>query len=152
MLATRRIDFDTLRRTAPRDDGPFGDHLRYYLTKLYEFKDLLQAFEQVLRNGTCSDPRLFDNLKGFGLVTGEERKARARNQLYASYFRQRLRPRVKTVAIPLSDEQRNLSFPNRRLDRRPGLVRRPSDLERTGTRQEVRTPTCSCRAVANSSA
>jgi hypothetical protein len=91
LLASKRIDFDTLRRTAIRDDGPFGDHLRYYLTKLYEFKDLLQPFEQVLRNRTCSDPRLFDSLKGFGLVAGEEHKARARNQLYASYFGQRLR-------------------------------------------------------------
>jgi hypothetical protein len=91
LLASRRIDFDTLRRNATRDDGPFGDHLRYYLTKLHEFKDLLQPFEQVLRNGTCSDPRLFDSLKGFGLVAGDERKARTRNQLYASYFGQRLR-------------------------------------------------------------
>ena len=30
------------------DDGPFGDHLRYYLTKLYEFKDLLEPFQQAL--------------------------------------------------------------------------------------------------------
>jgi hypothetical protein len=90
LLAARRIDFETLRRTATRDDGPFGDHLRYYLTKLHEFKGLLSPFEQVLRNGTCGDPRLFDRLKGFGLVSGDERKARARNQLYAGYFGQRL--------------------------------------------------------------
>lgn len=90
LLAARRIDFETLRRTAMRDDGPFGDHLRYYLTKLYEFNDLLPAFEQVLHNGTCPNPRLFDRLKGFGLIFGEEHKARARNRLYASYFSQRL--------------------------------------------------------------
>jgi hypothetical protein len=91
LLAAGRIDFETLRRTATRDDGPFGDHLRYYLTKLYEFNDLLPPFEQVLRNGTCPNPRLFDRLKGFGLVAGEEHQARARNRLYASYFSQRLR-------------------------------------------------------------
>src|SRR5262249_24451002 len=92
LLAAKRIDFDALRRTATRDDGPFGDHLRYYLTKLHEFKDLLQPSQQVLRNGTWPNPRLFDSLKGFGLVAGVERKASARNQLYASYFTQRLRP------------------------------------------------------------
>jgi hypothetical protein len=91
LLATKRIDFEAFRRTAIQDDGPFGDHLRYYLTKLHEFGDLLQPFEQVLRNGTCSNPRLFDRLKGFGLVAGDERKARVRNQLYGSYFGQRLR-------------------------------------------------------------
>jgi hypothetical protein len=90
LLAARRIDFETLRRTATLDDGPFGDHLRYYLTKLYELKYLLPSFEQVLNNGTCPDPRLFDSLKGFGLVAGEEHRARARNPLYSSYFSQRL--------------------------------------------------------------
>jgi hypothetical protein len=54
--------------------------------KLHEFKDLLEPFEQVLRNGRCEDPQLFDRLKGFGLAAGEERKAKARDQLYASYF------------------------------------------------------------------
>ena len=91
LLASKRVDFDKLRLTATSDDGPFGDHLRYYLTKLYEFKDLLGPFQQVLRNSTCSNPRLFDRLKGFGLVAGDEHKARPRNQLYASYFGQRLR-------------------------------------------------------------
>jgi hypothetical protein len=90
LLAANRLNFDTLRRTATRDDGPFGDHLRYYLTKLYEFNDLLKPFQQVLRNGTCTNPRLFDRLKGFGLVAGDEHKAHARNRLYASYFNQRL--------------------------------------------------------------
>src|SRR5205823_14659686 len=90
LLASKRIDFEMLRRTATRDDGPFGDHLRYYLTKLHEFKDLLQPFREVLRNGSCSDPRLFDRLKGFGLVAGEDRKAAARNSLYGSYFGPRL--------------------------------------------------------------
>src|SRR5437588_57988 len=52
LLASKRHDFDTLRRTAIRDDGPFGDHLRYYLVKLYEYKDLLQPFCQIMRNGT----------------------------------------------------------------------------------------------------
>lgn len=92
LLATERIDFDTLRRTATSDDGPFGDHLRYYFAKLYEFKDLLGPFEHTISNGTCPNPRLFESLKGFGLVTGEDREARARNRLYASYFGQRLRP------------------------------------------------------------
>jgi hypothetical protein len=90
LLASKRIDFDTLRRTAIRDDGPFGDHLRYYLVKLYEFKNLLHPFHQVVRNGTCPDARLFDQLKGFGLVNGDERNARVRNRLYASYFGARL--------------------------------------------------------------
>jgi hypothetical protein len=91
LLATKRIDLETVRITATRDDGPFGDHLRYYLTKLHEFADLLPPFREVVCNGTCSDPRLFDRLKGFGLVAGDERRARVRNQLYATYFGQRLR-------------------------------------------------------------
>lgn len=81
LLAKGRINLDTLRRTATRDEGPFGDHLRYYLTKLHEFDSLLQPFQQVLSNGTCANPRSFDSLTGFGLVTGEEHRARARNQL-----------------------------------------------------------------------
>ena len=55
----------------PRDDGLFGDHLRYYLTtpqlaavrrspallpqKLHEFKDLLEPFQQVLRMERARD-------------------------------------------------------------------------------------------------
>jgi hypothetical protein len=57
---------------------------------LHEFKDLPEPFQQVLRNGACEAPRLFDRLKGFGPMAGEERKAKARDQLYASDFNQRL--------------------------------------------------------------
>jgi hypothetical protein len=90
LLASRRLDFEALRQTATRDDGPFGDHLRYYLTKIHEVAHLLEAFREVLANGWCKDPRLFDMLKGFGLVGGDGSKARARNPLYASYFSRRI--------------------------------------------------------------
>jgi hypothetical protein len=66
--------------------GPFGDHLRYHLFRLHGQPELIQGLLQVLQHGRCADEIVFWRLHGAGLVRGEPERARARNQLYATFF------------------------------------------------------------------
>jgi hypothetical protein len=76
---------------AVADGGFFGDHLKYHLFKLQEQQMLSQGMLQVIRHQTCSDERLFFLLQGAGLVKRKDSIVLPRCQLYASYFKEKLR-------------------------------------------------------------
>jgi hypothetical protein len=76
---------------ATADRGPFGDHLRHHLFRMSDKPDLIQGLLQVIRQQTCSDERIFWRLRGAGLVRRHGQKILPRCQLYAEYFRERLR-------------------------------------------------------------
>jgi pSer/pThr/pTyr-binding forkhead associated (FHA) protein len=91
LVASKRISATELFSQASDDRGPFGDHLRYHLFRLYGKKDLIDGFQQIIRNQTCPDDRVFFRLRGAGLVRQEARtKVVPRCQLYAIYFREHL--------------------------------------------------------------
>jgi len=90
LVASQRITTVELFAKATDDRGPFGDHLRYHLFRLYGKEDLLHGLRQVIRNNKCPDERIFFRLRGAGLVRREGSNEFPRCQLYAEYFREHL--------------------------------------------------------------
>ncbi len=91
LVARQRLTAQELFDKATDDRGPFGDHLRYHLFRLYGKKDLIAAMSQVIRNKTCADELIFFRLRGAGLVKREGNVELPRCQLYAEYFKEHLK-------------------------------------------------------------
>jgi hypothetical protein len=90
LIASQQLSVETLLEEATADSGPFGDHLRYHLFRIYDKQDLVQGLLQVIRDHTCPDERVARLLIAAGLVRREEQREVPRCQLYADYFRERL--------------------------------------------------------------
>jgi hypothetical protein len=89
LIASGQTDTETLIRNAPRDDGPFGDHLRRHLFRFRDRPDLRQAMAQILIQNTCSDDLLFFRLRGAGLARRAGSAVVPRYGIYTAYFRER---------------------------------------------------------------
>jgi hypothetical protein len=81
---------DQIIDRAEDDSGPFGDHLRYHLFKLYAQPRLVAELRQVIGRGICADEQAFDELHSAGLVRREGERALARCRLYSTYFQKHL--------------------------------------------------------------
>ena len=90
LVASQRLSTAELFAKATDDRGPFGDHLRYHLFRLYGKEDLIQGLRQVIRNNKCPDERIFFRLRGAGLIRREGGAELPRFQLYADYFQEHL--------------------------------------------------------------
>jgi hypothetical protein len=90
LIASQQLSIAALLDQAAADGGPFGDHLRYHLFRIYDKQDLVQGLLQVIRAHTCPDERIARLLIAAGLVRREEQQVVPRCQLYADYFRERL--------------------------------------------------------------
>lgn len=90
LIASQQLDFEPLLDRATTDGGPFGDHLRYHLFRIYDKQDLVQGLLQVIRANTCPDERIARLLIAAGLVQRDDQRVVPRCQLYADYFRERL--------------------------------------------------------------
>lgn len=77
---------------AVKERGPFGDHLRYHLFRMYDKPELVQGFLQVIHTHTCADERIFFRLRGAGLVRrrSDGLEVMPRCKLYEQYFQQHL--------------------------------------------------------------
>jgi hypothetical protein len=90
LIASGSITFADLLAHATDHRGPFGDHLRYHLFRLYDKELLVQGLRQVIRNNVCPDERVLFRLQGAGLARQEGNKVLPRCQLYAHYFGEHL--------------------------------------------------------------
>ena len=90
LVASKQMPMDEVLDKASKDGGPFGDHLRYHLFRIYDRPELVQGLLGVIRNQTCSDERIARLLTAAGLVRSEGQAVLPRCQLYADYFRERL--------------------------------------------------------------
>ncbi|MEL6605466.1 MAG: AAA-like domain-containing protein [Cyanobacteria bacterium J06614_10] len=92
LLAGRSMTAQTLFSQAIKERGPFGDHLRYHLFRMYDKPELVQGFLQVIRTHTCADERIFFKLRGAGLVRRSDSGLEVvpRCNLYEQYFQQHL--------------------------------------------------------------
>lgn len=87
VLANERWSLVRLREEAPKDTGPFGDHLRRHLWALLQNDRLRAVVAKIAKGGGCGDEALFHRLLASGLVEGETRfEARLRCALYQQYF------------------------------------------------------------------
>ncbi|MEM9120012.1 MAG: AAA-like domain-containing protein [Cyanobacteria bacterium P01_F01_bin.56] len=92
LIASGAMAAGDLFAQAVKERGPFGDHLRYHLFRMYDKPELVQGFLQVVRTHTCADERIFFKLRGAGLVRRHSSglEVAPRCQLYEQYFQQHL--------------------------------------------------------------
>jgi len=92
LVVTGAMSAGELFAQAVKERGPFGDHLRYHLFRIYDKPELVQGFLQVVRTHTCADERIFFKLRGAGLVRRSHSGLEVvpRCQLYEQYFQQHL--------------------------------------------------------------
>ncbi|MFG6097371.1 AAA-like domain-containing protein [Leptothoe sp. ISB3NOV94-8A] len=90
LLASEQLNFEALLAQAAKERGPFGDHLRYHLFRIYVKPDLVQGLLQVIRANTCPNERIARLLIAAGLVLRDDQRVVPRCQLYADYFREHL--------------------------------------------------------------
>lgn len=92
LVASDRLTPTAIFAQAAQDRGPFGDHLRYHLFRMYDKPELVQGLLQVIHTHTCPDERIFFRLRGAGLVRRRDsvQAVVPRCRLYEEYFRQHL--------------------------------------------------------------
>ena len=90
LIASKQMSVAALFEQAGTDNGPFGDHLRYHLFRIYDKQELAQGLLQVIRTRACPDERIARLLSAAGLVRRENEQVVPRCQLYADYFRRHL--------------------------------------------------------------
>jgi AAA-like domain/TIR domain/CHAT domain len=90
LIASQQLSLEALLERATREDGPFGDHLRHHLFRIYDKPDLVQGLLGAIRTQTCPDERIARLLIAAGLVRREEQQVVPRCQLYANYFGEHL--------------------------------------------------------------
>ncbi len=91
LVASDLMSVDELFRRRLDERGPFGDHLRYHLSRVYDHTTLVKGLLQVFNSQTCPDERVFFRLRGAGLIRREEQKVVPRCRLYEMYFQEHLR-------------------------------------------------------------
>lgn len=89
-LVTENKTWPELEAIADREDGPFGSHLRYYLSLLQGDTDLMAAARQVVFEGTCPGNRELLRLQSAGLVREQDGRCICRYGLYTRFFGRRL--------------------------------------------------------------
>ncbi|MBT9312072.1 AAA-like domain-containing protein [Leptothoe kymatousa] len=90
LIASGRMMAQELFAKAREENGPFGDHLKYHLFRMYGNKELVKAFLRILREQTCDDEVMYFRLHGAGLVSRDGQSVFPRCQLYADYFGEHL--------------------------------------------------------------
>lgn len=90
LIASGRVNFNILMRTAIDDDGPFGDHLLNHLFRLQQDDRLVIGYKDVINKNVLQDEKIYFRLRGAGLAAKEAYKVVPSNKLYLEYFRRRL--------------------------------------------------------------
>jgi hypothetical protein len=89
-VTSGRLTVEQLFGAATADRGPFGDHLRYHLFRMYDKPELVAALLRVIRQPCSLDEAIFFRLRGAGLVRRERQLVMPRCELYGAYFQEHL--------------------------------------------------------------
>ncbi|MEM6590659.1 MAG: AAA-like domain-containing protein [Cyanobacteria bacterium P01_C01_bin.73] len=90
LVASQRMTVNELFERRIEERGPFGDHLRYHLSRVYDHKPLVKCLLQVFDKQTCPDEGQFFKLRGAGLIRREGKRVVPRCRLYEAYFKEHL--------------------------------------------------------------
>lgn len=90
LAASGQKTIDEVLAKADRDDGPFGDHLRYHLFRIYDRPELVQGMLGAVQRNRCEDERIVRLLCAAGLIRQEGKAELPRCQLYGDYFKAHL--------------------------------------------------------------
>jgi hypothetical protein len=91
LITAGRISGADLFANATDDQGPFGDHLRYHLFRIHDKENLIDGMCEVIQRKTCDKEDILLRLRGAGLVQRTKQGVEPRCQLYADFFRERLK-------------------------------------------------------------
>jgi class 3 adenylate cyclase len=87
-MQQRHWDFAALAAVAPKENGPFGEHLRRLRAVLLQNEENQAMVRVVLDGQPCPDVASFYRLRSAGILRGESERAPAlRCPLYESYLR-----------------------------------------------------------------
>lgn len=86
LVASKQLSAKELFATAVDENGPFGDHLRYHLFRVYDKAGLVAAMIEVIKHHRCDDEKIIHRLRGAGLVRRAAHAVVPRCDLYAEYF------------------------------------------------------------------
>jgi AAA domain-containing protein/TIR domain-containing protein len=90
-LAKHGVNMDAFEKSAARDDGPFGDHLRRMLVLLAKDAELSAAVRSVLEGKPAMSRESFFRLRSAGVMSGDSaEEARLRCGLYADYLKRQM--------------------------------------------------------------
>jgi len=90
-VASGRKTIAELLDTATKEDGVFGDHLRYHRLRLEQRSDLIDGLRQIVWGRGQQVPKsVAVRLEAAGLVKSETATAVPRCELYRLYFRESL--------------------------------------------------------------
>lgn len=90
LITSQQILIPELFMRATEEHGPFGDHLRNHLSRLYEHTELMHGLREVINHNSCQDRQVLFRLRGAGLVHEDGRIVKPRCRLYADFFKDRL--------------------------------------------------------------
>ena len=90
LVARQRMTARALFAQATDERGPFGDHLRYHLFRMYDKPELVEGLLQVIRQQGCANEHIFFRLRGAGLIRRGLAGVVPRCSLYAHYFQEHL--------------------------------------------------------------
>ncbi|BDM78829.1 AAA-like domain-containing protein [Acaryochloris marina] len=90
LVASGQKSIDQVLAKADRDEGPFGDHLRYHLFRIYDRPELVQGMLGAVQWNRCEDERIVRLLCAAGLIRQEGKAELPRCQLYGDYFKAHL--------------------------------------------------------------
>ncbi|MGR3278058.1 AAA-like domain-containing protein [Acaryochloris marina NIES-2412] len=90
LAASGQRSIEEVLEKADRDDGPFGDHLRYHLFRIYDRPELVKGMLGAIKKNQCEDERIVRLLSAAGLIRQEGKAELPRCQLYGDYFRAHL--------------------------------------------------------------
>jgi hypothetical protein len=90
-LAKGETSFEEFMESAPKDDGPYRDHLRRVHWILSQHEELVSAMKKIVRQSERIDNEmLFYSLEAAGLVKGNWPDITTSFKLYEIYFKKRL--------------------------------------------------------------
>jgi len=90
-LSKPGMTLDVFEKSAERDDGPFGDHLRRMLVLLAKDAELSAAVRTVLEGKRDLSRESFFRLRSAGVMAGDSaQEARMRCGLYAGYLKRQM--------------------------------------------------------------
>jgi AAA-like domain/TIR domain len=85
------FDMDAFEKSAARDDGPFGDHLRRMLVLLAKDAELSASVRSVLQDQPAMSRESFFRLRSAGVMAGDSADdARMRCGLYSYYLKRQM--------------------------------------------------------------
>ena len=90
LLGTQAYNLERLKEIAPKDNGPFSDHLRHHLMLLQGDEACAKAMKAIVQGHEFHDKLTVSRLRAAGLIKGASPVLQPAHDLYLRYFKSTL--------------------------------------------------------------